>query len=382
MSKSLEIVPEEMHLMKIYNYKEKYLLTLCFIWGAILLFLVYSLTQIPVSAPNVISHSNEEVIARYVKDLYAHNPWPDVEQGGPAGKVAHQTAHYFWCGEKIFRFDDYLGLLSVVRILKPSSVVFHYNVLPFTDENVYHTWFLELKHSVRNFQFVQAKSNLRCRTSEVLDYALSQLSPKGGLYIGERTVLSRFPSELFASELSNYNTLRSETSSDVTQGLIYSRSGFPEDAIPNIRDGIVNSKNSCYSSIEFDSLPFVSVPTKPCVVVSEDIYPRDIWNGTTKFSELARWLYYGRREKLAVTQGSEDDDLIPMTSHIIWRTPGGIWAAEEFQFLHYLNVVSALYVAGFESVNIYSVSEPRGVWWERLRRENVTFVKVSCWCVA
>ncbi|XP_070210229.1 uncharacterized protein [Littorina saxatilis] len=60
------------------------------------------------------------------------------------------TLHYVWCGDKTFRFQHYLGVLSAVRILQPSKILFHSTHLPDTSGDGYHTWFLNLQEALPN----------------------------------------------------------------------------------------------------------------------------------------------------------------------------------------------------------------------------------------
>ena len=55
-------------------------------------------------------------------------------------QTVYSTVHYLWCGKKTFQFHDYLGVLSALRVLQPTKVVFHYTYLPKTDD--YNSWFL------------------------------------------------------------------------------------------------------------------------------------------------------------------------------------------------------------------------------------------------
>ena len=77
------------------------------------------------------------------------------QDGVEKSHVTHQlpgqvpgTAHVVWCGEKTFTFADYLSVLSVVRVLEPQKVVFHYNFLPTVDEYMYNMWWQELQQSL------------------------------------------------------------------------------------------------------------------------------------------------------------------------------------------------------------------------------------------
>nr|KAG5708630.1 hypothetical protein BaRGS_034847 [Batillaria attramentaria] len=51
--------------------------------------------------------------------------------------------------------------------------------------------------------------------------------------------------------------------------------------------------------------------------------------------------------------------------------------SNRFQFLHFLSVLSALHVGGFEHVYVHGEVRPEGRWWDELNEENVTFVRLE-----
>ena len=51
------------------------------------------------------------------------------------------TVYYMWCGDKKFKFQHYLGLLSAIRLLHPLKIIFYYTNPPVLDERWYYTWF-------------------------------------------------------------------------------------------------------------------------------------------------------------------------------------------------------------------------------------------------
>ncbi|CAL1535240.1 unnamed protein product [Lymnaea stagnalis] len=370
--------PVEKMTFALRQHKEKTVIIFCCVWGSILIFLLLSITDVPRAVPSFFYAAQEDNLFLF-KDLYTQDAWPGVEANGTAPGEFPYLVHYFWCGEKIFRFEDYLGLLSVVRVLRPQKLVFHYHALPYVDEDWYHTWFQELKQSVPNLVLRHTNLTPRCGSREVLAFGLRQLADEGGIYVGERTVLTHFPGEAFSREFSYFNFRRLDLSHDVSQGVVFSRFGFSEASLENKVNEIAASTNSCYTVEEYNEASRLSLgPTlKPCLVLAESVYPRDVWNGTSPFAELARWLFYGKRSRLEVQPGPENDDLIPLISHMVWIGSDDAANPSKFQFLHYLSVVSALHVAGFRRVFVHGESEPTGRWWDRLQHENVTFVKIQ-----
>ena len=103
-----------------------------------------------------------------------------------------------------------------------------------------------------------------------------------------------------------------------------------------------------------------------CVVMMDEIYPRDIWELHTPFGELARWIGYGKRDLLVSKQNSLT--LVPKTSHYVWT------GDHELKYYEYISILSCLYVADMDIVYIHGETEPRGKYWEMLKTERVEHI--------
>ncbi|XP_059142438.1 uncharacterized protein LOC131930094 [Physella acuta] len=312
---------------------------------------------------------------RLYRDLYAQESWPGVEPATLTPGEIPSTLHYFWCGKKVFKFEDYLGLLSAVRIIKPQKIIFHHETPPYAETFWYHTWFQEMKQSLPNFILRHTTEVLKCGTEDVLRFVLKKLSSEGGIYIGERTIVTGIPKELSTGNF--YSSFRENgVVHDVTQGVIYSKEGFPENTIEEKIQSFSKTNSKCLTIEELNSHA-ESLGSKSfdntCVVVWSSVFPKDSWNSTTKFAELARWLFYGQRARFETKLAEKDSDMIPLLSHIVWIQHGN----DEFNFLHFLSVISALHVAGFQRVYVHGDARPHGQWWDKLSGENVTYVKIE-----
>nr|KAG5707439.1 hypothetical protein BaRGS_011943 [Batillaria attramentaria] len=258
-------------------------------------------------------------------------------------KVPH-TVHYVWCGSKQLRFQHYLGLLSAVRVLQPVKLVFHYTELPVEDD--YNNW-----HP--------------CGSRGLLGTILDLLWIDGGVYIGENIILTRRPQ--VEDNLSLWFAF-SNTSSDLTRGVIYSTRGFDEGRKQGYTKDIKSSKPSCVSKESYN----INRNAK-CIVLSDDnLYPRDIMYAETPFAEMARWLFYGKRAVPRVQRNKGEHT--PRIAHFIWFESVEDFYRGDFSFAYFLSILSALYVGGFHSVYVHGVTSPEGYWWEELQGENVTFV--------
>ncbi|GFR89109.1 glycosyltransferase sugar-binding region containing DXD motif-containing protein [Elysia marginata] len=381
----------------------------------------------------------------YRRELLFSEPWPEVEgiQWSPTGnknavfdtlaptnsQIGYQafpiaSVHMVWCGRNrrtgrysdtnrtsdektnddtgIFRFENHLALLSIIRILKPMRVVVHYREPPRTDSLQYHTWWEELRQSVPTlilrpsdseldlacerpsnvmssspfWSFFDSSSqnlhstlrSVATRQRAFLTFILRQLAREngGGAWIGDSTVLTRLPQEMTSpsqpsnSKTSFYSKDLQETffyyitdqdgmgkegksvgsapefPSDISQGFIVTRSGFDRHTIKKKVVHILNTilethKNigeitnsarlsddcsqdntsrrrqpQCISAEEYNfikmfSSSLTSSTSPPCLVLRQSIYPHNIWEGNSRFSDLARWLLYGERKRRKVT---------------------------------------------------------------------------------
>nr|KAG5697271.1 hypothetical protein BaRGS_031267 [Batillaria attramentaria] len=132
----------------------------------------------------------------------------------------------------------------------------HFTDMPKTD--AYNAWFNELTDALPNLEFEKLTISVSCNSTDTLRAALGILAQDGGVFIGENTILTRFPK--LAEEL-------------------------------------------------------------PC------------------------WIRTNKRQYV-----------------------------DEMSFGHFMSVLTALHVAGFRHVYVHADVEPKGRWWEELRKENVTFV--------
>ncbi|XP_005104396.2 uncharacterized protein LOC101860674 [Aplysia californica] len=385
------------------SFRERYAKTFLLVCLFSILLSAYMSTYLLDSVRRIQDIGSENNLILY-REVYRHEAWPEVEGVVKDPGSLPPNAHYFWCGEKIFRFEDYLGVLSIVRVLKPVKLIFHYNTLPSVDDNWYHTWFQELKQSVPNLVLQYHVVRHKCGSVEALRFYLGTLAEEGGVYVGERTIVTEMPEVEGYRESEVFHSFRvNELEHDFTQGLVIARRGFPRQQVAGLLSSILNHDKKCYDVTEYNrifpsssssssSSPSSSSPSgdsgplnsnknsssfSPCLVLSEALVPKDIVTSPTPLAELSRWLFYGERRARQVTPDPLGTPLIPLISHIIWLPPTNIFKSSEFKLLHYLSIMSALHVAGFRRVFVHGAVRPHGHWWDQLRGENVTFLKIS-----
>ena len=245
---------------------------------------------------------------------------------------AHYTVHYLWCGQKTFRFQDYLSVLSVFRIIQPLKLVFHFTHLPVVDEFWYNTWFQELKQSVPNLVLKPVVSDHPCGSVDMLRVALRLLAVDGGIYVGERVVLTKNIDHL---KFLPFWFAFSDPGKSRTSGVVFVNRGFNEHTLEDYVHVITANAPHCLSTDDYDRREIDEENYSLCVSLTEDIYPRDIRSSDTPFAELARWLFYGRRSPFS-TLHSGEVDLIPRISHFTWMSSDDPQNSNEFKFVHYL----------------------------------------------
>lgn len=232
--------------------------------------------------------------------------------------------------------------------------------------------FQELKASLAGLELRQlpAADSARCGSRDMLSTALSFLSSKGGVYIGADVILARPPPQSSKNELW-FAALTA--SADKTRAIVSVQAGFTKTEQESHVQRILSSPPGCVGVDSYSE-------EVDCVLLETDIYPRDIMDAETPFAELARWLFYGKRAPLRVQP--DPSNPIPRISHFFKlenkeSSPFEKLYQGEFSFIHFLNILSALYVAGFQHVYVHAEKRPHGKWWDELAKENVTFVQID-----
>ena len=108
------------------------------------------------------------------------------------------NVYYYWCGQRNFEFRHYLSVMSVIRLLRPDKIIFHYEFLPVIDRNQYNTWFEDLKKDSIFFEprpMTAPIATAFCHGKRLdkLGVIFGKLHVNGGLYTSENTWLVDLP---------------------------------------------------------------------------------------------------------------------------------------------------------------------------------------------
>ena len=161
-------------------------------------------------------------------------------------------------------------------------------------------FFKELKQSFANLELQPLYTTDRCGSRQLLDTALGFLSTAGGIYLGENVIMTRFPRNATHEPLwfAFADTLSEEV--PATQGVVFAAQGFGPTEQSEYARAILSGGIKCGSVQDYDRLragTAAGLPaTSPCVVLTHNLFPRNVWSADSPFAEFARWLYYGRRK--------------------------------------------------------------------------------------
>ena len=269
--------------------------------------------------------------------------------------------HFIWCNAGYFQYQNYLSVLSAFKFLKPTVIHFHYEVMPDLDPDGYYQFFMDMKRDLPNLVLESVSSSKACSSSvdTKFKFVLELLNRDGGMYVGESTVLAE---SLARFRKKTFSLAASEGSVDVVmmeRGFLDSRT-----SMPNLHE-LLQEKTSGFSCAT-DAAYKVS-PDMPCVTLSKEIFPVNVWELESDFGQLARWVTHGKTSILKPKPANST--VIPNIVHYVWL------GDNNFKYFSYLSLLSALYVLKVDMVYIHGDIEPKGKHWQKIKRhKRVTFV--------
>ena len=272
--------------------------------------------------------------------------------------VVPNVVFYFWCSGKVdrwFEYRHYLSVMSVIRFLRPDTILFYYDEFPAQDTQVYNTWIHEIKEQFAFFQTQPMNFNYqRCsgKAQPDMTSVLQTIASYGGIYIKEDLIIAD------ADGFIEYRKRGLTVVLNFTSGfdIIMARQGI-DGLVKNesdrmVKHGIADFK--CSSPDGFSSL-FASRQTVMCVSSDPHLRPKDIWEREDPFAGLVRKIVYGSSEALRPV--ANYTELIPNIAHMVWIGGG------EMDFLFYLGVMSLIHVAKVDAVYIHGERPPSGFYW-------------------
>ena len=271
-------------------------------------------------------------------------------------------AHFIWCNQGYFQFQNYLSVLSAFKLLKPTAIYFHYTELPELDSDGYYQFFNDLRQDLPNLVLESVSSSMACSNTvnTRFKFVLDLLNRDGGIFIGESTLLAE---SLSGFRKRSFSIASSGNSLDVVmmkKGFLDSRTSWPD-----ITELLREEEDSRFSCVTHTSYRISG--NIPCAFVSKQIFPVDIWELGTDFGKLARWLSHGKTEILKPKPANST--VVPNIVHYVWLGDNTL------KYFSYLSLLSALYVLNADMVYIHGDVEPRGPHWANIKgHKRVTFV--------
>lgn len=299
-------------------------------------------------------HTPVEVVhdmSKSPEDLVAENLIPGL---------VPSIVHFVWCGSRFFDFKHYLSLLSVIKVVKPDKLIFHYDSLPVVDKLFYYQWLDNLKHDYPFLQMEKLTANyLEICSSDTdaikLNLILSLLEPAGGIYIGENTWITEFQPLMRLIDLD------------------YAIEPHSLDGYIILRGGVLKN----WSHTQFLKMPGVKAKSSACSSVQSlyngndkfncinvkggrynKFFPMAIWDLDDPFGRLCRKLFYNTEEIL--TPKPNYDELVPNIGHMIWLGGG------KMDFMFYLSALSMLYVVNVNTLYMHCDVYPTGYYWNEI----------------
>ena len=274
--------------------------------------------------------------------------------------LAPAILHYIWCGSRTFEFRHYLALRSAHRAVKPDKVFFHYETLPVDEEQGYYQWFNDTLAQIDHLLLrpLNVSECPQSGTAQRYILVLDLLEQFGGIYVPEDSVWVDFPVHL--RSLPVVSGILPISPSIYEDGIIvakkhaFTKPANHEEMLITLSLGKLTqgelkpcAKENAYN---VDTRGYI------CVRITNEIFPKDIWNWDTKLGLLLRVVAYGTT---TVRHKYSQKHPIPKIAHCVCIDCN-------LQFSAYLSMLSTIFVAGLNKVYIHGVRTPSGPWWERL----------------
>lgn len=263
------------------------------------------------------------------------------------------TVHYVWCQNKTLQFKQYLGILSIWKVLRPDILEFHHE-FPLKSYN-YNNWIDELQKMIPGF--VAKPLPKHWDGSEKgcgFWFGLAVLDDRGGIYVANDIVLNK---DILKLKQNNFSVTFMKTSENPEAEVAVAMGNQHEQKLKNFIKHFhshYDLMGQAFCSNIGDDLNYTDI--SPCHVIETSIHPHDIWTLQTKFGAVTRSLVYGSphvKKSRAVLPG-----FIPKIVHYVW------FGKKEMDFMMYLSILSTLYIVNPNIVLIHGDGELHGKYLE------------------
>ena len=192
-----------------------------------------------------------------------------------------------------------------------------------------------------------------CGSEEMLSVILQVVAKEGGVYLGERVILAGLPLDILHQP---FWFAFAGGDQDFTRGVVYVGESFNGSLVDpgTLLKSITSRRSGCISVEQFNEQGHGA--DRKCLVMADSPkYPRDIWAADTRFAELARWFFYGRRAAYHVQR--DPSNPIPRIAHYIRLHSNRPQYTDEFGFSQFLSEYN--HVTCFAHTRMHSQKQRR-----------------------
>lgn len=270
------------------------------------------------------------------------------------------AVHVIWCDTGPFTFAHYLSVVAAFKAISPSVLNLHLIREPDIDPDGYFQFLPDLLRDLpplvtRTLQFKYA-----CYGSpeeKIIAY-MQVMGALGGIIINGRTLVA--PSSLLAGMMSSKLSIVTQEDRKLEPVILMAQKNVlrnipTEDSLYNFLKSYFTKYQECKNVRSFSFLA-----NHTCVFIHEDIYPVMIFNGSSDFDHLARWIGYGLSMKLVSVPAISA--VVPNIIHYVWL------GQRKLDFFAYLSVMSSLYVFRAEVVYVHGDYKPQGALWAAVEK--------------
>ena len=269
------------------------------------------------------------------------------------------TVYYLWCPNHTLEFRQYLGILSIWKIMRPDIIEFHHQ-FPLKPDK-YNNWLEELQKQIPGFVLKPFSSNNReCKESMTAVWtAIAYLHDKGGIYVAPDVIVTE---EILKLKRQNFSVIFSKKNSTVKPEVAIIMGNSRDESIMNFFRTYDKNKETgneiVCSNIDKD-LSFTNVGK--CYRIDINVHPDDVWTLENDFGNLARKLVYGNsnvKSARPILPGK-----IPKIVHYVW------FGSKEMDFVMYLSMLSTLFIANAETVYVHGDGRLFGKYFEKIKQD-------------
>ncbi|CAG5133710.1 unnamed protein product [Candidula unifasciata] len=290
-------------------------------------------------------------------DLYLHS---HILQSSLSSQTT-PVVHIIWCDSGPFTFTHYLSVLASFKVISPSVLYLHLIRQPYIDPDGYFQFLPDLLRDLPPLIIRNLPSKYACygNAEEKTVAYLSIVGSAGGIVINGRTVLA--PSPALVNLLSKKISISVQKDDNTLEPLIVTAQAKVVQKVPteDSLKSFLQSHDSKYYRCSSAGM-FSLLDRDVCVYVQEDIFPVFVFNSSSQFHRLARWISYGTSGWLM--SAPSDSVIVPNIVHYVWL------GQNQLNFFAYLSVMSSLYVLGADTVYVHGDHKPLGDFWTELKQ--------------